>query len=70
MTDSFYRLLDPLANNILFARFLEAHEQMFYALHFCLGDLVGDDVHASINLHSVCVDDPSTSPRMAAARIT
>lgn len=55
---SLLRVFDPLGDNILLSRPLEAHKKMFNALHLLRRHLVGDDVHTGVHLHSVRIDDP------------
>ena len=51
LTNELQGILDPFPDDVLLSWVLEAHEQMVDALHLWLGDLVGDDVEAFVDLH-------------------
>ena len=47
------RIFYPLSDEILLSRSFEAHEKMIDALHLLRRYLVGNNVHASVYLHSI-----------------
>lgn len=59
-TDQLDGIMNPLAYDILFAWFFEAHEQMVDARLFTERNFVCDYIQSGIYLHRICVDYSTT----------
>jgi hypothetical protein len=61
-TYDLHRVMNPLSNHILLPWLPYIHQEMFNALSLGLRHLIGDHIHASVDLHRVSIDNPGTIP--------